>query len=305
MAFLGFASLAFLAVGQIPQALDFPASPEIVSTGGAAAARIGHASAVWLNPAALATTSSPALEVSFFETSEIDQSGFSVLGAVAGPLGSDYALVFRQKAIADLVEDPAMDDGDIRVADTVLRLAVARSLVGDRVALGVSGTAAWSTVVATDGRALFVDVGGIVRLHPLLALGVSWRRLGSGYRWEAPGGGTFETGLAPGVRVGATLGRVALGPVAVLWAGDVEAGSSLGGTELGLGVDALVARVLSLRVGVARAAGADAVMTGGLGLALEGLRLDLAYEASHVVGSRLHVGLGYGSPRRAAEGGEE
>lgn len=298
-----FASFALLAAGQMPQALDFPTSAGIASTGGAGAARTGYAAGLSLNPALLATSPALAFEISYFETQGIDETGFRALAALAGPFGANYALVFRQKAIRDLIEDPAVDDGDLRVADTLLRLAAARSLLGDRIGLGISGSAAWSTVVATEGRALFVDLGAIVRLHSLLALGVSWRRLGSAYRWEGPGGETFETGLAPGARVGVTLGRVVMGPVAALWAADVESGSSMGGTELGLGMDVLVARVASLRVGVHRAAGADEVVTGGMGLALDIVSVDLAYEASHVVGPRLHLGITY--TRGSAAGEEE
>lgn len=283
---------------QVPPALDFPASPSIVAMGGAGTAAWGEAGAVLLNPALAATGSHPVIEFSVFHTPSVDQGGLAAAIGARGPLGATYVVEFRQKGVEDLIEDPSLDDSDLSVSDATLRLAVAGSMAGGRIAVGVAGTAAWSSVLATDGHAMFVDLGAAARIHRHLVVAAAVRRVGSDLAWEVPGGNSFETGLAPAMRLGVALPRIAAGPIRASASADVEYGSSLGEVEFGFGLQVAILDAACFRAGLARPGGGSPIWTGGIGLSLAHFQLDLAYEAVEFVGRRFHLGLRYAGEGR-------
>jgi hypothetical protein len=292
--------LAPVIVAQVPTALDFPVGASAVAMGSAGAARWGEPGAVALNPALAATVAVPVAEVSFFEARRVDQQGFGGLVAFKGPLKAGFLVDLRQKGVNDLIDDPSVDERGLRVGDTAVGITVAYLLAGGRLAIGIGGRAAWSTVLATHGRAAFLDLGAAARPHPIVALGVALQRLGPRFHWSDPDGRAFSTGLATALRFGTALGPLASGPVSVTVATDLETGSSLGGTELGLGVELSVGEAARLRAGLARLAAAPPIWTAGLGLSFKTLGLDLAYESVEVVGPRLHFALRFGGRRRRA-----
>lgn len=287
---------------QVPSPLDFPASPSIVATGSAGSARWGEPGAASLNPSLAATAAPPVVEFSLFEMRQVDQQGLAAYAYLGGPHHSRLVVEFRQKGVDDLIDDPAVDESGLRVSDNALGIILAYALLGERVTVGAAARTVWSTVVATDGHAWCFDLGAAARPHPLLAFGVSLRRLGSGLRWEGPDGEGFKTGLALGIRFGVTVGSIPVGVLAVAAAADLETGAALGGNELGVGLELSVAKVAFFRAGLARPAAAEAIPTLGLGVSWEGFRLDLAYEALEYSGPRVHFAFSF--RRRRPEAGE-
>lgn len=177
------------------------------------------------------------------------------------------------------------------MSDDALRLAVARAFLSDRLALGLAGTIAWSSVLGTDGRAALLDLGLLARPLGRLALGLALRRAGTDFHWNTPAGDRFETGLAPAVRGGAAVEGVPLGPVRITLAADLERGSAAG-TELSLGTEVALGAA-SLRTGLLRPSSSTPVWTGGLGLELGDFRGDLAYELRDIVGPRVYFGVAF------------
>ncbi len=201
----------------------------------------------------------------------------------------------------DLIDDPAFVGGELRVTDSAVSLTIARSLMGEVLRLGVTGTLARSSVLETHGSAAFVDLGLHARPTDWLAFGFAVRRLGPDFRWETAGGERFATGIARAIRLGTAVRDLLIGPFQITLAGDLESGSSLGGEEIGLGLETDLGPA-SFRLGLHRPAGARVAWTGGLGLRFHEFRGDLGYEWREIVGPRLNVGLTYARPNGKDDG---
>ncbi|NIR44654.1 MAG: hypothetical protein GWN99_10140 [Gemmatimonadetes bacterium] len=287
--------VANAAPAQIPTALDFPASPSIAATGSAGAARWTEPAAAMVNPSVIGTSGGIALEASMFETRSVDQEGLAGLVALTGPFGMRYALEVRHKGVRDLIEDPGLDDSGLQVSDDLVSLILARAVFDTVLVIGLRANTVRSRVIATRGQAMFFDLGLLVRPHRRVAIGGVVRRLGTKVRWTVPGGEEFATGIGQAVRAGVYVGALPVGPVDVALAGDVESGTSLDWTELGVGVQVGFRGLAVLRGGVARPSGGSAYATGGMGLSAGGIRIDLSYEAVPFVGPRMAFAVGYRS----------
>lgn len=278
--------------GQTPPSLDFPPPPANAAMGHAGAAHWGELSALELNPAL--TRSGPELGLQFwtFQTDRIDERGFGLLLQLRGPLDASYAISFRQKGIEDLIDNPNLDESGLRVGDSALQATVARGLIGNLL-LGISGTATWSTVFATEGRSAFLDLGAAWRPGRHLVLGASLRRLGSEIVWKTPGGSDVSTDLGSAIRLGASVHDIGLGPVRLRANADLETSTALAYAQSGIGLQASLQRWARFRVGLTGAPETPAVWTFGGGVDIGGFTLDLAYEELELAGPRIYLGLSY------------
>jgi len=280
---------------QVPSQLQFRPSAAISAMGGAGAGRGGNAGAAILNPAVYAWLPSAAVEVSVVQIRSIDVTGVDLVVATPGPLGVRYGLELRNKGVTDLIEDPEIDDQGLSAGDLALRITAARSLGGGRIGVGATVTRVWSTVIATEGRTMAIDVGAIARLHRRAAVAASLRRLGPASSWSGPGIPEFKVGLEPGVRLGASLEPVSSAGVSVAVAADAEYGRDGANQDVGIGAQvSLVGDAISFRGGWSRAAEAVGAWSGGVGFAIGGVRFAVAYTDLAVVGSVLQFSLGLG-----------
>lgn len=275
---------------QVPAAIDFPSDASSAAMGSAGVAQWGRLGTATTNPAAAATVSDFSLQSVLSSSRGADEAGFTLRSSL--PLGFAAAyLEYQHKAVSDLIEDPAIDESGFGVSDSNLRLALARKL-GGRFAVGASASLGWSDVFDTEGTSRSYDLGVVTRLTSSFALGVSVRRLGGTLDWSSPSGTTSSVNVPVGYRLGATYHGLQVDAVSFRFAGDIEAGSGLGGTDVALGVEAEYRDVFVARAGMHSPSVVDAYWTAGFGLRFEGIDAALSYELIDVVGPRLQLQLG-------------
>lgn len=275
---------------QVPAAVDFPSDASSAAMGSASVAQWGRLGTAATNPAAAATVSDFSLQSVLSSSRGADEAGFALRSSLPLSFAAAY-LEYQHKAVSDLIEDPAIDESGFGVSDNSLRLAIGRK-VGRAVVLGASATFGWSDVFDTEGTGHSFDLGVATRPTSSFALGASIRRLGGTLHWSSPSGTTTSVDVPVGYRFGATYQGPQVDAVSFRFAGDVETGSGLGGTEVALGVEAVYRDVFVARAGMHSPSAVDAYWTTGMGLQFEGIEAALSYELIDVVGPRLQLQLG-------------
>jgi len=275
---------------QVPAAIDFPNDASSAAMGSAGVAQWGRLGTAATNPAAAVTVSDFSLQSVLSSSRGADEAGFALRSSL--PLGfAAVYLAYQHKTVTDLIEDPAIDESGFGVFDSSLRLGVARKL-GGGFAVGASASLGWSDVFDTEGTSRSFDLGVVTRLTSSFAMGASIRRLGGTLDWSSPGGAASSVDVPMGYRLGATYRSLQVDAVSLHFAGDIEMGSGLGGTDVALGVEADYRDIFVARAGMHSPSAVDAYWSTGFGLRFEGIEAALSYELIDVVGPRLQLQLG-------------
>ncbi|BAS27043.1 UPF0164 family protein [Limnochorda pilosa] len=242
-----------------------------LAMGGAFVAVADDATALHYNPAGLATLQG--LELTSFYSSEYGASSYGALG-VAGPgLGAGVQWLGSPGIEA---RDPyANPTGSFDLALAAARLAYARRL--GPVAAGLELTYVSESLASVTGNGLTGDVGVLAPLGPVrlgLAARNLWGTLGYTSGTSDPFDPVYVVGMAwqPG-RLTLALDYELEGPVR-------------------LGAEFRVLPAFALRAG-ASSLEEEVTLSGGLGLALGGLRLDYAYLQPKVLPGTHRLSLGY------------
>jgi hypothetical protein len=154
------------------------------------------------NPALIGASHSWTVGFSASGSSTTDVSERSVAATVG--LGRiAFGLRATARKVDDLFDDPALENGDLRVQDTELSLGVSAK-IGSRLRIGALGYLVSTEVLGTSGEGTGYRIG-LQALLPLVSLGITYGQIQSRMGWEAVNTPSFSSPGTDRLAVGAEV----------------------------------------------------------------------------------------------------